>query len=220
MTIFNYNSGQLRFFMRLFVATLLFLSTGCALTNQADGQKYQATTGFFQTNKVGHWIYELEQARKLTSEEYRQILKAREIEYATNNSLVSRLRLSLLLLQGQNEQRDPSRALKILKGADSGLANNKTAFASFLLQLAEQQAMSDFKTPVACQKMHSKGKSKAAFARCKGASVSPKNHKSYLKEYRAAKARIKELEQQLLELTSIEQNIQERESGKLIEEQK
>lgn len=213
MTTINNNSGQLRFFISLFTAVFIALLSGCAMTNNSLGQGYSTPAGFFQSGKVGHWINELENAKKLPPEQFKQILTAREIEYSNVGDLTSRLRLSLLLLQGQEQFRIPSRALKIMQGADLAQEGHEQAFGAFLLQLAEQQ--SNPKKVVIIQDSEKPKKGSVV----RDSSTHP-NQKTYLKEYRAAKARIKELEQQLLEITSIEQNIQERESGNLIKEQK
>ncbi|MEE9492278.1 MAG: hypothetical protein V3W04_02710 [Gammaproteobacteria bacterium] len=191
------------------------------------------------TNTHGYssdWVDDLYRANRLSAEDYRDVLKAREIEFSQQATYSSRIRLVLLLSRGQSAFREPGRALKILDGQDvSELRQGQRAFYDLVLQVVEEQGGQS-------RKVSGKSIKKVRVRRVKRRKSSPARKKSvepvsasagefevqpvdereqaYLKELSQAKRRIKELEQQLHELTSIEKSIQEREATSLSTEQK
>ncbi len=146
-----------------------------------------------RVDDAAYWLEEWQRAVQLPIEQYQQTLAARERDFETRPGPRSRIRLALLLAAGKPSARKPGRALELLKGVDRAVASKSAVALADLLQevLVKQKA---------AKKPEKKPEKKSATA----CDVDLK------KELLAAKARIRELEQQLHELTSIEQNIQER----------
>jgi len=129
-----------------------------------------------------YWLEEWHRVIELPEDQLLAAFNTRELEFERSANPETRLRLALLLAEGPQPVRDQARALKLLKELDAGQASDSArALAALLQQVIEEQRWSINK-------------------------ITELNKK--LKE---SQAHVDELELQLQELTTIEQNIQQRE---------
>lgn len=136
-----------------------------------------------RVDDAAYWLEEWHRLIELPRDEFAQTLQTREQEFVRSQDPRTRLRLVLLLAEGPAQVRDPARALTLLKGLDKVRASDSArALAALLTQILREQVDAGDKI--------SKLKRDLALA----------------------DARVKELEQQLQELTNIEQSIQQRET--------
>ena len=130
-----------------------------------------------------YWLEEWHRAIVLPEDELVLTLKSRELEFDRSANPGTRLRLALLLAEGPQPVRDQVRALKLLEGLDAGHASDSAkALAALLKQVIEEQRWSIGKMNELNRKLE------------------------------ASTTHVEELELQLQELTTIEKNIQQRES--------
>ena len=129
-----------------------------------------------------YWLEEWHQVIVLPEDQLLLAFKTRELEFEQSANPRTRLRLVLLLAEGPQPVRDQARALKLLMEFDAGQASDSArALAALLQQVVAEQRWSSEK-----------------MAELK-------------RELKDSRTRIDELERQLHELTTIEQNIQQRE---------
>ncbi|GMQ83542.1 MAG: hypothetical protein BMS9Abin06_0277 [Gammaproteobacteria bacterium] len=132
---------------------------------------------------AAYWLEEWQQLIKLPDEQLKQTLEIRRQAFIRSAEPRTRLRLALLLAAGPKSVRDPGRALKLLKGLDMDRADDSArALAALLQQNIEEQDWSGGKIAGLREKLTQ------------------------------SEARVEELERQLHEFTTIEQNIQQRET--------
>ncbi len=130
---------------------------------------------------AAYWLEEWQQLIALPDEALKKTLEIRRQEFIRSAEPRTRLRLALLLAAGPRSVRDPERALKLLKGLDIDRANGSArALAALLQQNIEEQDWSGDKIAGLREKLTQ------------------------------SETRVEELERQLHELTTIEQNIQQR----------
>jgi hypothetical protein len=127
------------------------------------------------------WLEEWQQVIELPDEQLKLTLEIRKQEFIRSAEPRTRLRLALLLAAGPRSVRDQGRALKLLKGLDIDRADaSARALAALLQQNIEEQDWSGGKIDELSEKLEQ------------------------------SQTRVEELERQLQELTTIEQNIQQR----------
>lgn len=135
-----------------------------------------------RVDDTGYWLEEWQRTIALPEDRLVQTLNARELEFERSANPRTRLRLALLLTEGPQPVRDQARALELLSDFDAGQASDsEKALAALLTQVLEEQRWFSDK-------------------------VAELNRKS-----KDSETQIEELERQLRELTTIEQNIQQRE---------
>lgn len=135
-----------------------------------------------RVDDAAYWLEEWHWVSGLPGGQQREVLANREREFQQSATPRNRLRLALLLAEGPGPVRDQKRALKLLEEMDMARASDSGKALSALLQ--QVIAESDW-------------------------FVGKITHlRANLKE---SETRIEELERQLQELTTIEQNIQLRE---------
>lgn len=128
------------------------------------------------------WLEEWHRVIALPEDQLVQTLKTRELEFERSANPGTRLRLALVLAEGPQPVRDQTRALTLLKDLDTGQASDSAkALAALLEQVIEEQMWSSNK-------------------------ITGLN-----RELKNSQAHVEELERQMQELTTIEQNIQQRE---------
>jgi len=131
---------------------------------------------------AAYWLEEWHRVIALPRDQLAQTLKAREIEFEESATPRSHLRLALLLAEGPRYVRDQDRALTLLDQLDGWEASDSTkALAALLKQVIEEQRWSRDE-------------------------VNRLNRK-----FNDSQTRVEELENQVQELTTIEQHIQQRE---------
>ena len=137
-----------------------------------------------RVDDTAYWLEEWREVSLMPEQQFRLTVKNREQEFERKPDPRTRLRLGLLLATGPASVRDQSRALELLKGMDTvaGASESARALAALITQMIEEQLWSGDKIT---------------------------ELKANLGE---ADTRIEELEQQLQELTNIEQSIQQRET--------
>jgi len=136
-----------------------------------------------RVDDAAYWLEEWQQLIKLPDEQLKLTLEIRRQEFIRSAEPRTRLRLALLLAAGPKPVRDQGRALKLLKGLDMDRADDSArALAALLQQNIEEQDWSGDKIAGLREKLTQ------------------------------SEARIEELERQLHEFTTIEQNIQQRET--------
>jgi len=129
-----------------------------------------------------YWLEEWHRVIELPEDQLLATFETRELEFERSANPGSRLRLALLLAEGPQPVRDQTRGLELLKELDAGQASDSArALAALLQQVIEEQRWSIDKMTELNQKLE------------------------------ASQAHVEELELQLQELTTIEQNIQQRE---------
>ena len=134
-----------------------------------------------RVDDAAYWLEEWQQVIELPDAQLKQILEIRKQEFIRSAEPRTRLRLALLLAAGPRSVRDQERALKLLKGLDIDRADaSSRALAALLQQNIEEQDWSGGKIDELSEKLEQ------------------------------SQARVEELERQLQELTTIEQNIQQR----------
>jgi len=131
---------------------------------------------------AAYWLEEWHWVSSLPEIQQREILTSRESEFERSDNPRNRLRLALLLAEGPGSVRDQGRALELLQGMDMGQASDSGKALSALLQ----QVIAE----------HDWFDDKIARLRV---------------NLNESETRVEELERQLQELTTIEQNIQQRE---------
>jgi hypothetical protein len=135
-----------------------------------------------RVDDAAHWLEEWHWVTGLPEVQQREILASREREFQESATPRNRLRLALLLAEGPGSVRDQRRALELLEGMNVDQASDTgKALSALLLQVIAEHDW--FADEIAGLRVN-------------------------LKESRA---RVEELERQLQELTTIEQNIQQRE---------
>ena len=133
-------------------------------------------------NDEAYWLDEWHWVIALPEDQLVETFKTRELEFERSANPETRLRLALLLAEGPQPVRDQARALELLKELDAGQASaSARALAALLQQVIEEQRWSINKMTELNKKLE------------------------------ASQTHAAELELQLQELTTIEQNIQQRE---------
>ncbi|HHJ17320.1 MAG TPA: hypothetical protein ENJ80_11550 [Gammaproteobacteria bacterium] len=136
-----------------------------------------------RVDDAAYWLEEWHRVIALPDEQLKQTLEARKQEFERAANPRTRLRLALLLAEGPKAVRNQSEALKLLKGLDTSKASDSAqALAALLVQIIGEQYWSGDKISEIRAKL------------------------------KQSEARVEELERQLQELTTIEQNIQQRET--------
>jgi hypothetical protein len=136
-----------------------------------------------RVDDAAYWIEEWYRVTMAPGAQVEQTLATREKEFARHKDTRNRLRLALLLAEGPPAVRDQGRALSLLNGLDQAHASaSAQALAALLSQVVREQAAASDK--IAVQKQ----------------------------DLQQTRDRVKELEQQLQELTDIEQSIRQRET--------
>ena len=134
-----------------------------------------------RVDDAAFWLEEWYRIKGLPEDDLTSILKTREAEFAATPAPRARLRLALLLAEGPRPVRDQARAARLLAGLDEERASESArALTALLEQVIAEQRWSSDKLT----------QQRSNLAR--------------------ARARIRELERQLQELTDIEQSIQQR----------
>lgn len=135
-----------------------------------------------RVDDAAYWLEEWHWVSGLPEGQQREILANRERKFEQSDTPRNRLRLALLLAQGPGSVRDQDRALELLVGLDvDQLSDSGKALSALLQQVIAEYDWFGDKI------------------------------KHQLSELKESEARIEELERQLQELTTIEQNIQQRE---------
>jgi len=135
-----------------------------------------------RVDDAAYWLEEWHWVTSLPGIQQQEILASREREFQQSATPRNRLRLALLLAEGPGSVRDQRRALELLEGMDMDQASNSgKALSALLMQVIAEYEW--FGDRIA-------------------------HLSANLKE---SETRVEELERQLQELTSIEQNIQQRE---------
>ena len=135
-----------------------------------------------RVDDAAYWLQEWQRAIALPEDRLVQTLTARELEFERSANPRTRLRLALLLAEGPQPVRDQARALELLSEFDAAQASDSAkALAALLTQVIKEQRWFSDK-------------------------VDELNRKS-----KDSQTHVEELERQLRELTTIEQNIQQRE---------
>lgn len=175
---------------RWLILALVLLASGCTpLTLSRNSEKPIPVQ--LRVDDAAYWLDEWYRVIQLPDDQYKTALAAREANFASKPGPRSRLRLALLLAEGKPLGLDRPRALKLVKGLEPGATDSAKALALLLENRLTQ--LKKVKKPKAPPKpLKESGKADTS------------------KELQAAQQRIKELEQQLHDITAIEQNIQER----------
>jgi hypothetical protein len=135
-----------------------------------------------RVDDAAYWLEEWHQVIALPEDQLALSLKARETEFTESPTPRSTMRLALLLTEGPRSVRNQSRALTLLEEFDTGQASDsEKALAALLKQIIAEQQWSNYEVIKLNRKLND------------------------------SRTRIEELENQLQELTNIEQNIQQRE---------
>jgi len=164
---------------KLFILLGIILISGCqpVTVQRSDG----AVPLTVRVDDAAYWIEEWNRIRELPDDKLQLTLEARERDFEKSPTPRSCLRLALLLAEGPQPMRDPSRALSLLKGMDSTEASDSAkALAALLEQIIGEQLWAGDKMIELRSKLEQ------------------------------ADTRVEELERQLQELTNIEQSIQQR----------
>jgi len=135
-----------------------------------------------RVDDAAYWLEEWRWVSSLPEVQQREILASREREFQQSATPRNRLRLALLLAEGPGSIRDQRRALELLEGMNTDQASDSGKALSALLQ--------------------------QVIAEHDWFNVKISRLRANLKE---SETRVEELERQLQELTTIEQNIQQRE---------
>jgi len=134
-----------------------------------------------RVDDAAYWLEEWHWVSGLPEVQQREILANREREFQQSATPRNRLRLALLLAEGPGSVRDQGRALELLQGMDMDQASDSgKALSALLQQVIAEYDWFDDERT---------------------------RLQASLKE---SEARVEELERQLQELTTIEQNIQQR----------
>ena len=135
-----------------------------------------------RVDDAAYWLEEWQRVIALPEDQLVLTLKTRELEFERSANPRTRLRLALLLAEGPQPVRDQTRALILLTELDTGQASdNAQALAALLKQVIAEQQWSRDKMTGLNRKL------------------------------KYSQTRVEELERQLQEFTTIEQNIQQRE---------
>ena len=164
---------------------LLFLIAILPLTacQQMALQHDEGVPVSVRVDDAAYWLEEWHRVVGLPEEQLKQTLETRRQEFERAANPRTRLRLALLLAEGPKPVRDQSEALKLLKELDTSQASDSAkALAALLKQVIGEQYWSGDKISEVRAKL------------------------------KQSEARVEELERQLQELTTIEQNIQQRET--------
>ena len=128
------------------------------------------------------WLEEWHRVITLPEDQLVQAFNTRQLEFERSANPETRLRLVLLLAEGPQPVRDQARALELLKELDAEQASDSAnALAALLRQVLEEQRWLSNKMT------------------------------GLNRDLKDSQMHVDELERQLRELTTIEQNIQERE---------
>ena len=162
---------------------LVFLLTGLYACQPVTVQQVEHSMPVeVRVDGVGNWLEEWHRVIALPEDQLILTLKYRELEFEQSANPETRLRLALVLAEGPQPVRDQARALELLKGLDTEQASDSAkALAALLSQVIEEQ--------------------KWSINRITGLN----------RELKDTHLHAEELERQMRELTTIEQNIQERE---------
>lgn len=135
-------------------------------------------------NGVNYWLAELHATRDLSGDDLRGVLASWEQELDYQPTVNNRLKLALLLVAGDKAVRDHARAHKLLEGVDpDSLGPGEQELVTILQQYLAEHKEDSGKINQLSKQVREQGK------------------------------RIEELEQQQRALTTIEQNIQQREKS-------
>ena len=130
---------------------------------------------------VAYWLEEWHRVVQQPNEQIAQVLNLREKEFSDSPNPRSRLRLALLLAEGPASVRNQRRALKLLKELDNGQATEADrSLTGLLVQVINEQQWSNGRIG------------------------------ELRRNLEASDVKFEKLEQQLHELTNIEQSIQQR----------
>ena len=135
-----------------------------------------------RVDNVDYWLEEWHWVTVLPEDQLVLTFNTREHEFEQSPSTRTRMRLALLLAEGPQPVRNQARALRLLSELDAEhTSDSAKALAALLKQVIEEQRWSIDKMT------------------------------ELNRELKFSQTRVEELELQLRELTTIEQNIQERE---------
>ena len=178
--------------MPFLIFMVVWVVSGCAPIT-IDRTSERPIPIHLRVDDAAYWLEEWYRAVQLPDDQYKVALDAREADFASHPGPRSRLRLALLLAEGKASGLNRPRAQKLLKALEVDATGSAKALASLLVdKLSERKAVKKSKKP----------------KKSKGSKDTKKQDES--KDLESARLRIKELEQQLHELTIIEQNIQDR----------
>jgi len=163
---------------------VLFLLLLAGCSNLQPAGNYELVPVVDRGSDLNGRLEELHASREMSPEELNNILATREQDFLDNPSYDNRMRLVLLLAAGDKTVQDNSRALELLEGIDAvPLSAGEQEMMLILRQFLEERVEASSKM--------------ASLAR----------------QRTEQNQRIEELEQQLRELTTIEQSIQQRDKS-------
>lgn len=164
--------------------SVLFVLFLAGCSNLQQTGNYESVPVVDRGSDLNGHLEELHASREMSPEELNNILAAREQDFLDNPSYDNRMRLVLLLAAGDKAIQDKSRALELLEGIDTiPLSAGEQEMMIILRQFLEEQVEASGKL--------------ASLAR----------------QRTEQNQRIEELEQQLRQLTTIEQSIQQRDKS-------
>jgi hypothetical protein len=170
--------------MRLPLLVLLILAamlTGCAELQQQFPALESAPACKEPAGGANHWLAEIGGTRDQSPDHQQQTLEEWEQAFQASPNIDNRMRLVLLLATGADTVRDPRRAHRLLNGIDPLPAGaGDRELISLLLLWLDDQSESARKLDILWKQVTTQNR------------------------------RVEELEQQLQALTTIEQNIQNR----------
>ena len=172
---------NMRYF-RLLTISVLMLSA-CSACSELQSYNSTGIAPIVSSGQgVDYWLEELHYTRAMYPEQLQQTLKFREQQFHNNPNNGNRLRLALLLAAGGETVRDQERAWNLLEEVDQSMENARIKeLVTILLQFLDEQ-------------------------------IESRNEINSLKiQIKENNERIEELEEQQRALTTIEQNIQQRE---------
>jgi hypothetical protein len=167
--------------MRISLLVLLVLLTGCAALQQRITEPSPPAPCKESTSGANRWLAEINATRDQSPDRQQQTLEAWEQAFQASPGIDNRMRLVLLLATGADNVRDARRARRLLNGIDPLPASTgDRELISLLLMWLGDQGESARKLDILWKQVTTQNR------------------------------RIEELEQQLQALTTIEQNIQNR----------
>ena len=166
------------------VVPLLFIVALAGCSGLQQVSGYEIVPVVDRGSDLNSRLEELHETRKLPSGQLETVLALRERDFLDNPSFNNRMNLALLLAAGDKAIQNPARALELLEGVDS-----------MPISAGEQELVLILKQFLVTR-----------------AELSEENDAIY-SQLSAQDEQIKELKQQLRDLTTIEQNIQQRDTA-------
>lgn len=170
------------------MSRFLILAVMAALLAGCSELQHYSNTGFAPVidsgRGVNRWLGELHETRAMSPEMVQQTLEVWEQDFHDDPTATNRMRLALLLATGEGQVGDRKQARKLLNGLDAWAGgDSERELVAILQQFLDEQGQSRRKINILWKQ------------------VTEQNQ------------RIEELEQQLQALTTIEQNIQQRDKA-------